>query len=413
MADGHKYFEIKEIKDVITMLDISISDVKASDWKDVWCGYTAKQRASGLLWGVVILTEKFEEDTKNYFNTLMFDFSHSCFDGVSSAKFCKQFLGNINKLANGTSSVDEEISSLDFLPFHHDIVIRERFWHSIFNFMMTYSGLRSIFKFFMQKMLFRWLETKPDNPYYVKFPTNIDDSKSLVQGSQLDARVFTENETKIIIQACKVNHCTVTGAVMAAAHLCFCELVQDDKFHDVDLQSLFAVESRRFCDPKPHEDYFGLFVYVCQDVYMKYAEGVDVDFWKLARESSQRIKDCVKKQKFVAESTMAGGMMNVREHIDIFKGDKFFPLKSCCNLISSYGCFNFTDQSSVNTFKLNNCFLNSLVHNSGIALTHYIHTIDGKMTWNIVSDVKFNIEHFKKFSNLCFTKLNKMSAIEN
>ena len=35
-ANGDEYFEITDINKVITLLDISTSDVKASDWQDVW-----------------------------------------------------------------------------------------------------------------------------------------------------------------------------------------------------------------------------------------------------------------------------------------------------------------------------------------------------------------------------------------
>ena len=53
-TNGDKYFEIKDIDEVITMLDICISDVKASNWQDVWYEYTAKTGKNGLLWRVVI-----------------------------------------------------------------------------------------------------------------------------------------------------------------------------------------------------------------------------------------------------------------------------------------------------------------------------------------------------------------------
>ena len=36
IANGDTYFDIKEINEVIAMLDITTSDVKASDWQSVW-----------------------------------------------------------------------------------------------------------------------------------------------------------------------------------------------------------------------------------------------------------------------------------------------------------------------------------------------------------------------------------------
>ena len=57
--NGNRCFEINEINEVIAMLDITSSDVKSSDWKDIWFEYTAKQFGNGLLWRVVILQEEF------------------------------------------------------------------------------------------------------------------------------------------------------------------------------------------------------------------------------------------------------------------------------------------------------------------------------------------------------------------
>ena len=45
-GNGDKYFETKEINEVIIMLDIiyiNYSDVKSSDWKDIWFANTTKQ----------------------------------------------------------------------------------------------------------------------------------------------------------------------------------------------------------------------------------------------------------------------------------------------------------------------------------------------------------------------------------
>ena len=90
---------------------------------------------------------------------VMFNFEHSCTDCVSSIKFCKQFLNNMNELANGTSSVDQEISSLELLPQVHEIVFRRQLWHSLYNLLLTYCD----------KILAIIIKNKPNNPYYENF----------------------------------------------------------------------------------------------------------------------------------------------------------------------------------------------------------------------------------------------------
>ena len=156
--NGEKYFEIKEINEVIAILDITASDVKSSDWKDVWCEYTTKPRGNSLLWRTVILQEEFIVDTRDYVTTVMFSFNHSSIDGVSCVKFCKKFLRHLNKLADG-ATVDQEIPSLNMLPYYHDIVTQKRSLYSVLNFMLTYCGLRPVLRFLVKRMISYHLET--------------------------------------------------------------------------------------------------------------------------------------------------------------------------------------------------------------------------------------------------------------
>jgi hypothetical protein len=341
MSNGDRYFEIKDINEVITMLDITTSDVKASDWQSVWFEYTAKPRGNGLLWRVVILQEEFMQDTKDYENTLMFNFNHACIDGVSSVKFCEQFLNYMNELSNGTTTADKEISSLDLLPYCHEIVTLGRIWHSLFSFILAYCGLRPVMKFCMEKMLNRLIQKMPNNPYHAQFPRN-SELPTAVPG-RLSVKVFTEKETKNIIQACKANDCTVTGALTAAAHLAFCKLIGPVEPNSaMELGLSFAINAQRFCDPKPHKDYLGNFVYSCENFYMKYLAGDTADFWKLAQETTLRIKDFVKKEAYVSEATVVTGLLEPRELFDLWVSDDLFA-KAGCNYMSSIGCFNFSN----------------------------------------------------------------------
>ena len=60
------------------------------------------------------------------FAILWFSFKRCFIDGVSCVKFWKQFLNNMNEIANGATS-EQEIPSL--LPYFHDIITRTRPWH--------------------------------------------------------------------------------------------------------------------------------------------------------------------------------------------------------------------------------------------------------------------------------------------
>ena len=75
---------------------------------------------------------------------------------------------------------------------------------------------------------------------------------------------------------------TVTGALTTPASLALCELIQDGiKDNEVaKIKWEFVANAQRFCDPKPHQDYLGFFVYTCDELYMKYEPSTDVVFGK-------------------------------------------------------------------------------------------------------------------------------------
>ncbi|XP_028415632.1 uncharacterized protein LOC114538996 [Dendronephthya gigantea] len=410
MSNGDKYFIVKEIDEAIAMLDITTLDVKSSDWKDIWYEHTSKQRTSdGLLWRVVILKEEFLTDTKDYANTLVFNFNHSCIDGVSCVKLCQQLLARMNELANGSSYVEDQICSLDLLPYFHNIIIRGRIWHSLFNFVLTYSGLQPILNYLMKKMLVRVMKKKPLNPYYAQFSRNIETP----QDGHIKLPVikeFSKDETIKFVKACKANYCTVTGAITAAIHLAFCSLLQNDQSKDLVFDYMFAINSRRFCNPKPDEDYLGVFMYN-SDYSLKYADNLNPNFWNLAQQISQNLKDIVRNEAFVPQMTVLDKALKPRELMShVF--DPNYLDKAMCNYITSFGSFHVDDdkfeQSTV--YSLSNFLTNTLTRDTNFNFGHFVYSIDDRMTWQIVSDVALDNGHADKFCKLCFDKLIEISS---
>ena len=408
MSNGNKYFEIKEIDKVIAMLNITTSVVKSSNWQDVWFGHTSKQRGNGLLWRVAVLKEEFSPDTKEYANTLMFNFNHSCIDGVSCVKFCKQLLARMNEVANGTICPEQKVSSLDLLPYYHDIITHGRFWHSLFKSVVTFCGLRPILKYIMGKILVRVTEKKPMNPYQAQFPTSQETQVNTVISPPI-CRVFTLDETNKIVKACKTNNSTVTGAVIAAIHIAYCQILQSDKSKDLMLDYMFSINGQRFCKPKPANDYLGVILYN-SDYKLKYLSATNVDFWKLAREISQELKNIVRNEAFVTQMTVLNQASEPKELIDqVF--DENSLSKSMCNYISSLGSFRLdqmTEQSAA--YNMNNCYINTLAPDMNCNFCHFVYTINGQMTWQIAISVVVDGSHADKFCSLCFDKLIEMSG---
>ena len=311
----------------------------------------------------------------------------------------------MNELGNGTTTADEEISSLDLLPYFYEIITQGRFWHSLFNFMLAYCGVRLIMKFCMEKMFNRLIQKKPTNPYHAQFPRNSELSTAVP--GRLSVKVFTEKETRGILQVCKANDSTVTGAIAAAAHLAFCKLIANIRPDqpNSELGLPFSINAQRFCDPKPRKEYLGYFVYGCENIYMKYLAGDTADVWKLAQETTQRIKDFVKKEACVSEATVVAGLLEPRELSNLSVSDDLFA-KGGCNFISNFGCFNFGNHQP-ETYILHECFINALIHGTAYTFSHFI--INGKMTWQFTTNDAVHTKHVEKFANLCFSMLNKMS----
>lgn len=408
-SNGDTYFVVKEIDEVIAMLEITTSDVKSSDWQDIWFEHTSKQRDDGLLWRVVIFQEEFLADTKDYANTIMFNFNHSCIDGVSCVKFCQQLLARMNEFANDCSCTEQEITSLDLLPYYHDIIIRGRTWHLLFHFVLTHCGLQPILKYLMKKMLTRVMEKKPINPYHAQFPREIE----TCQNSAINPPVikeFTQEETKKIVKACKGNNCTVTGAITAAVHLAFCHILQNHESKELMLDYLFAINSRRFCNPKPDEDYLGVFLYN-SDYSIKYVDTTNADFWKLARQISQNLKNIVKNEAFVTQMTVLDKALEPRELMNLVFDPKYLD-KLVCNYITSFGSFHLDDdeveQSTV--YNLNNCCMNTLARDMNCNFGHFLYSINDRMSWQIVINVAVDKDHAAKFCKLCFDKLTEIAG---
>ena len=257
----------------------------------------------------------------------------------------------------------------------------------------------------MKRMISKALQATKWNPYYIKFLPDLNIS-SFAGPSQLMTNVFTEKETKNIVEACKRNHCTVTGALTAAAHLAFCELIKDgmegDK--DVKLKTEFAINARRFCDPKPPEDYLGFIVYFCDEFYMMYQNGNDVNFWTVVQETTNKIHDYVKSERFVILETMKGKTMKAKDLVNLLDREMVIRLSSS-NSISSFGCFNFGQNHQKQTYELHECFINALCHGFPATFVHLNHTINGKMTWQISYDAsRIQAQHAEKFASLCFNR---------
>ena len=410
-GEKYRYFEIMDGDKITDMIDFTSSEVKASQWNDVWQEVAFKERGTRLLWKAVILQEEFLSEAKCYMNTLIFNFNNCCVDGVSSMKFTQQFLHYLNGLAEGSITSDKNISSLSLSPSIMDLLTREGSW-SLWPFLASCLGIPWITKLFFKKVLRRALSHKKCNPFFAQFPPN--PKPSVTPKSNMIFKIFNENETSSIVKACRLNGCTVTGALMAANHLAFCKLLQDGGYsrEDVLLEHNVAINGQRDCQPKLPKEYLGHFACV-QPLFIPYADDKS-DFWKLAQESTKRIQDdLLKEEKYAKETVALFDAFSPEEVLN----EMFSPLDlqdfvrlSACTGVSSAGSFDFREEQKEHRYKLHECLFNSLVHDLVNVFIHYNTTVNGKMSWVIKYDPsKVNSAQAQRFANLCFDYFSEMS----
>ena len=107
----------------------------------------------------------------------------------------------------------------------------------------------------------------------------------------------------------------------------------------------FVLDAKRRCEPIPHKEYMGSFVYVCHGPCMNYMSVANVDFWKVAHETTKEIQDSVKAEAYVTKGTVSGNIMEPKDSVDLFDRDMLIR-SSTCNSISSLGSFDFGEDIS-------------------------------------------------------------------
>ena len=399
--DGERYFDIRNINDAIQLFDITKSDEKISDWKDIVYKYTSTVHKSSLPWRAVILQEEFDSTTQEYSNMIMFAMNHSCLDAIACIKFVQQFLQNMNEISNGITNVNKDVKSLELLPSAHNLVIQKRISHSLFRFIVSQFRLRPILGFLLKTMMSYAFKKKPINPYYIKHPPLHRDDIPPEKRERINLRTFTEQETKSIIDACKANGCTVTGAITAATYLAFYDLLNDRYEPKQNTETLIPINNRPFIHSKAPDDYLGLFTYF-QHHSFKYSHANPENFWIMAKESTAQLKEILRKKAFVNELSLISVLdPNILRKI-YFKNDSF--LTGTSTGISSYGIFNFDNkhERGLNTYILKNSYIFPIMPIENTLFAHFPYTINGKLTWIIKSRTTISDAQAQMFMNSCF-----------
>ena len=397
-----KYFEVIDGDDIV---DFTTSDVKARQWKDMWYEFTSSPHGSGLLWCAVLLQEEYLTDTEVYINTLVFKVCHACFDGVSSMKFCKQFLYYLNSVASGTLSREADIESLDSMPGLSKILLQQKPWPV----WQKCLGLPQIWKVILKAVVRLNVGTvRPKYPFQCLGPTFSSDTE---QKQRLISKVFSVEETVELVRACKSNACTVTGALMAIIHMEFCKILDERRLLlPSQLEHYLAINAQRNCEVKPHEEYLGQY-YMRHHFFMPFAKQV-VDFWKFAKETTTSIHIDLNQEVHIKQHFARLNACNPEDICSkLMLVSDPDEIMSPCNLLSNIGSFNFGKEQHY-IYDVDECLLNTQIEKLPGVFYHFITTVNDKLSWVIsFNGSRIAEEIVQQFVNNCFNSLSEINDI--
>ena len=398
---AEKYFEV--INDI--NIDFTTSDVKAREWQDMWYDFTSSPHGSRQLWRAALLQEEYIPDTKVYINTIVFKFSHSCTDGVSLMKFCKQLLYYLNSVADGTLTRQSNIASFDLMPSLFE-VIHQRPWPA----WQKYLGVPEIWNVWLKNFVRVLMKFKRKCPIYERFPPSFPTKEN--ESTRIIVKVFNEEETLKFVKICRSKRCTVTGALMAAVHIACCRLLGEDFPVPARLENALAINGQRNCKPKPPEEYLGLYV-LSHNFFMPFVKR-NVDFWQFSEETTSMIHNALNKELHIKQTVPIINAFSAEElcnELHSSSDPETMIHLSTCNVLSNLGSFDFGKEQHYK-YDVHECLVTCVTGKLANTFFHAVTTVNDKLSW-IISSCRSRVEEdeAQQFAKLCFNTLNEINEV--
>lgn len=395
-----KIFNLVDAKDAVVFTQ---SEVTAGDWQKVWRDFVCT-RFSNLkepLWRTMMLQEEHLADTNSYRNTFLFVFGHSIMDGVSSMRFSHQFMQNLNEIMKGNQPYHGNVNSFQMSPSLDKLTSHIGGWSQ----WQRLLGLPRLWSMLLKRLIPFVMKLRKPNPFFATFPPTFNSQSQ----PKVIVREFTVDETTQLVKACKANGCTVHGALVVASNIAFCEVVKRGHTKLTGpLHSLTTVNTLRDCQPKPDEEYVGMFVTglpMALPVLTRY-----VDFWSWAKKITVDIHSGLKKGRHVKDFLGAINALNPLESFNdmIIPEDRdLFVRMATCNAMSNIGRFEMgTEEDYI--LEVERCMFTSTAHRYPGVFGHFIGTVNNKLSWMICFDDGLVQEKQGRiFADICFEMIDK------
>jgi hypothetical protein len=277
---GYKYFECIEGRTSFgfSVLDRDIHDAEKIT-EEIFAG-TKFDSDDGPLWKAVLIPGKFDSSSKSYNGGLALAISHAIANAPSLTIVLKQVLDYLESITKGTAPNLKDIPSLPLYPSYATL---------LFHTLPTPPT---------PKATYYNILPSPDyiNPVLSQFPTIEDNPERIEPTTKVLIRTIPPDRAVSLLQQCRQNNSTITGAILAACHFAFSGLLKTTQLPSTctnDVTCLTAVGRNH--RPRLPADYvachFGSLTY---DITLP---SPTTDFWEVAQSLSQCIRNDISHDK--------------------------------------------------------------------------------------------------------------------
>ena len=381
-------------------IEIQRSNVGASNWAQIWTKTVTAQfdTTKGPLWRANILQEEFRPEMKTYLNTILFVFSHSILDGISSLKFSEQFLCNLNAITNGC--LMNEVESFPLLPSAVKLVSHKMKWPQ----WQRYLGLPQLSGMLLRLLIRLHIFRAGRNPFYLLYPP-ISGGKAASK-PMIEVCELTTKETSDVMAACESHGSTVHCAILTACNIAFTKLIDAPYEEKFKSENSSSISLSRDCSPKVPDDYLGNFI---TEMRMKLPSVEEQqDFWTLAKRTTNQLHEKLKCEMHLKECVAVietvGREFFASELLSSPDPEIMMRISSCFSL-SNPGRFVWKEGDD-QKFKLTRCFFTTASHRSTYVCSHFVVTVNGKLSWIICyNDAMVHAKQAKEFLRLSVHEL--------
>ena len=237
----------------------------------------------GPLWRASLLDEHCVVGKKAFKNAIVFTFHHVITDGRSILAMLEQLLCYLTMLHEGQ---DVLVESMPFRPSTAHLM-RHCCTPSVLDkAVFTATSILSRLRAFLFK------SPKAENLYLVNYPPVFTRNSAAPNKTSVVYREVSHDETLSLIKKCKLEKCSVHGAITAATHIAMAKILENGKkktaYDPMSIKSSCNVDLRKECRPEIESNEFVLCVSSFR-TEIKVSPGIK-HFWKFAKECTRQVQ---------------------------------------------------------------------------------------------------------------------------